>query len=163
MSQNATDDTATIDRPAALRMIREAVAERGASFVYSEHFDDAPCQYAIVDNGEIEVACLLGVALNLKGATAEQLTDIGDSMPGLGGWMLDLPEPEVSNVHFEAAFFATAPLLETGESELVPLGFDLTESATRVLWAAQCLQDSEGTWGECEGLASEVAALLSED
>ena len=119
------------DAATALRLLREAVEERGSDFkYYARYGKQAGCDYTAVPSNDdplatdrpIEPACIIGVALFKAGWDLQRLN-------GLAGDINELVDDDV---------LACTPL-------------------ARAMWEqAQYLQDQDSTWGEALESATEI-------
>lgn len=122
--------TITLTRESVTKAMQESVAERGADYVYSEHFDaEAGCSYVI--NGQ--PACLIADVLNRLGVDLAPL---------------------------DQTQFAHAPIraIDPDDLDIEDSGDEL-DLIWRGLGEAQSYQDSSSTWGEAlKGFVEEINA-----
>jgi hypothetical protein len=160
------------------RLMREAVAERGADYVYREHF--AECLYVYpritsnldeddesegVEENDAKAACIVGEVLHRAGVPLREL-DIPDAMVStLAGANLS-PVCGGSASSDNVAMLverALAHLFPDPDGPTLPR-VDLDPVAFRMLQAAQYVQDSnnEFTWGQALEAALEVRQRCAE-
>lgn len=161
--------TTTITKADALEMLELAVRERGEQYEYFEEFGGA-CHYAVDAPSGLKVGCIVGLGLHLKyGLSAMELRDLqGDIFMICGvtgrrsGEEDSFNELGTEDSSSDFAEIILEPDLED-ENRLLTL-FDLqpTESAIKILKAAQVAQDNRFNWGEAVARAEEVADLLEE-
>jgi hypothetical protein len=129
----------TIDGPEALELLKTAVAEKGAGYVYEEPAGSIGCRYADVENDE--PSCIVGNALHRKGITVATLDEMDRA---------DL-------VHEDDVSSTTISQICTLDTAAL-YGFELTDSARGVFATAQAQQDSRVPWGRAVALAAEELA-----
>jgi hypothetical protein len=123
-------ETIFIDQARALKLMDQAVEERGGSFVYYDQFAESyreygTCRYQV----DGQPACLVGLALSKAGLTVEEL---------------ELLEGSSIQASYE-------------QGRLPAERLEITHEALKVLELAQTLQDNDATWGEAlESARSEV-------
>lgn len=113
----------TITKEDALRALREAVAEKGAEYVYELENDLDSCKY--VKDGE--ASCLVGNALHRLGVPIEVLTELDYAYLG----------------NTSATIDQTAAL-----DVLMAHSVTLSSEAVTALQNAQRSQDRTDTWGK---------------
>jgi len=141
-----------IDLPEALDLLRQARDERGADYLYSDHFPGA-CVYAAGGDAPTP-ACLVGVALHRAGVPVDTLAGLTGRIEEVAG----LTVRPVAGFDNGVADYVALDLVYNDESALS--GVTLTEPAVRVLLAAQRQQDAGHTWGGAVAFAERVAAAL---
>lgn len=127
--------TIDINRARAIELLKEAVAERGETYVYevpNAGDIDQSCLY--VDTEEGAPSCGVGLALNRAGVELTLLQK------------LDAPPCGTGIDSFEAADI------------LYSAGFDISPDAYKVFGVFQDLQDKGVTWGQ--SLAQAESATL---
>lgn len=127
--------TIDINADRALELLREAVQQRGAAFVYAPPTeDDDMCKYVHADDesGVREVGCGVGAALHAAGVPLDVLEDCDRRGGSIGA-------------------LATLDVLR-------PAGVRLDDAAAQVLFAFQRHQDTGSSWGESLECATAVHA-----
>lgn len=123
--------TETINAQQALQMLREAVAAKGADYVYREQDrDDGGFVQCVYFEGDGSPSCIVGHVLAQLGKREQDLRFEGSSTPNTVGI----------------------------ESVLVD-GVELDMGARRVLGAAQRKQDGGATWGAAVLYAEDVETI----
>lgn len=156
------DTLIEIDAAAALAGLDAAVEARGADYRYNDYFMD--CEY-VVDGAP---ACVVGEVFVKAGADIEALHHVA-------GTVLEISQfyqrDRAEVLRFGVASkpiseYATDVLLidSVTKFELKSVcGIELSDSAVRILSAAQAVQDGLGTWGEARDAGYEVARLILGD
>lgn len=138
-----------IDKRKAIELLEAAVAERGADYVYGDHFNE--CLYAsYVEDRAVPVpSCIVGVAMNKLGIPADRLVDIYGTVPEVSGDF----ENEVGILLSENAIkvFRAAQIIQDA-SLSGSLYDDVHEKSTKVVKAEQ-------TWGKALEAAKAVAGV----
>lgn len=132
----------TIDKDRALELLREAVNERGADYVYTDEYGDLDgrCFYVERDEqGNKVPGCIVALALNKAGVTIDQLLTLGDS----------------GEVH--GASSTASELCQTLNTEGVA---EIDRNALTLFGLAQSKQDRGDTWGDALQSAVNHATYL---
>jgi hypothetical protein len=127
--------TIEIDKARALQLLEEAVAERGADYVYDD--SDIGCVYVTKDGTP---ACGVGLALTKAGVPLELLTYIDHNGDGAGG-----------KNRFEETQIDSPDLLDYLRQNDV----DIDDKAEAVFRRFQFEQDHATPWGEALAEARE--------
>lgn len=129
-----------IDVDKVIEALRQAVAERGESFSYHDHYHTTSCQYVEVTEDGAEAACIAGNALRKLGVPIDTLMSMDRTASGQTSATVDS--------------HAVALILQRA-------GFELTNTAGEILRTAQITQDSSRVWGEALHNAEHQANLYA--
>jgi len=119
----------------AIQMLEKAVEERGAGYVYNEHYNGCEYYGTPREGGEAGPACIVGLGVTLL-------------------------FPEVSWSHLNGGTVAGTIRDRWIIGHLLLQGIELTNHAVVVLSTAQYIQDTGGTWGVARSAAEAAHRAL---